>query len=82
MINYTVQKILGDKNIQEQKYDLYVNLGALNPNINYLFQDQVSAFQKMHLKFFTILAELHWFSTANVYNIAEAAAIILLNLTG
>ena len=51
-------------------------------NINSVFQDYVSVFQRMHLKFFTILAKLHSFSAANVYHIAKIAAIILLNLTG
>ena len=57
--NNTVQQTLSDKNIQDQKYDAFVNFWVLNPNTNSVFADQVRVFLKMHLKFFTILAKLH-----------------------
>ena len=73
---------MGDKNIQEQKYDLFVDLGVPNPNINSVYRDHVSVFQRMNLKFFTISAKLHLLPITNVNHIAEIAASILLNLTG
>ena len=49
MVNNTVQQNLVDENIQEQNYDILLNFGVLNPNMNSVFADQVSVFKKEKL---------------------------------